>query len=63
MNLYFTKFTAFHKLCGNQNISQTVFEGIMNCIKTFQSKHNRSPQRVFLVHSDADKTINVDSAR
>ena len=63
MNLYFTKFTGFHKLCSNQNLSQIVVQGILNCVTTFHSKHNRYPQRVFLIHSDTDKMINVEVAK
>lgn len=54
MNLFFTKFTAVHKIAAKDAISQTVEKGLIECIETFKSKHQRYPNRVFLFRSGSD---------
>lgn len=52
MNLYFTKFTAFFKCTTAQHVNSTVSQGLMQCFTTFFSKHQRHPQRLFLMHNN-----------
>ena len=61
MNRFFTKFTASHKICSTQNVSQVVSQAILDCVNVFQVNHNRIPQRVFVVHSDATSNINMEA--
>lgn len=54
MNLFFTKFTAVHKIAQGSNLSIIVSQAMMECLELFNSKHKRYPQRVFLIRSDPD---------
>ena len=65
MNLFFTKFTAVHKITSKDTIAQTVEKALIECIETFKSKHSRYPIRVFLFRSgsDAEEYLDLEKAK
>ena len=63
MNLFFTKFTAVHKITAKDTVSQTVEKGLLECIETFRSKHQKYPNRIFLMRSGADAEEELDFAK
>jgi hypothetical protein len=54
MNVFFTKFTAVHKIGQKSTLSMTVSQTLMECLDLFNSKHKRYPQRVFLIRTDPE---------
>lgn len=54
MNLFFTKFTAVHRITAKDTLSTTLEKGLIECIETFRSKHQKYPNRVFMIRSGVD---------